>query len=202
MVWRNSLAAGAAIAVVANAALAAAPTLPAWSPSPAAAVQLSHGQAWAEVLAAPDGAGLIHAAIDIAAPPGAVWRVMTNCAFARQLVTTVTSCRILRADPGGAWDVREQVTRGSLMVPQIHNIFRSDYEPFARIRFRMVGGDLKAEDGEWRLEPLNGGAGTRVIYINHIAADILAPAALVREGMRRDTPKVLINLRRVCLAGR
>jgi uncharacterized protein YndB with AHSA1/START domain len=198
---RKHLAAISIAAIAASAgAAAAAPAPSGWSPNPATAIELSHGQAWAEVLPAPDGAGLIHAAIDIAAPPVTVWRIMTNCAYAQKLVVTVTSCKVLRSDPAGAWDIREQVTSGSFIIPEIHNIFRSDYQPYARIVFRKVGGDLKTEDGEWRLEPLNGGAGTRVIYINHIAANILAPAAMVREGMRRDTPKVLMNLRRECLA--
>ena len=38
-----------------------------------------------------------------------------------------------------------------------------------------------------------------MIYVNRVKADLLAPAALVREGMKRDTAKVLVNLRRVCL---
>jgi uncharacterized protein YndB with AHSA1/START domain len=198
---RLGIWAGAAIAALAGVAAAAAPP-PGWSPGPAAASDLAHGQAWAEVLPGPDGTGVIHAAVDIPAPARTVWRVMTDCAFAQKLVATVTSCRVLHADPSGAWDVREQVTRGNLIVPEIHNVFRSDYQPYARIAFRKAGGDLKAEDGEWRLVPIDGGAGTRVIYVNHIAADILAPAMLVREGMRRDTPKVLMNLRRECLAYR
>jgi len=64
------------------------------------------------------------------------------------------------------------------------------------IRFHKVGGDLPIEEGEWRLLALNGGAGTRVIYINRVAANISAPAALVRIGIRHDTSKVLVNLRR------
>jgi uncharacterized protein YndB with AHSA1/START domain len=198
---RLSIWAGMALAALAGAAVAAAPP-PGWSPGPAAASDLAHGQAWAEVLPGPDGTGVIHAAVDIPAPAKTVWRVMTDCAFAQRLVVTVTSCRVLHADPSGAWDVREQVTKGNFIVPEIHNIFRSDYQPYARIAFRKAGGDLRAENGEWRLEPIDGGAGTRVIYVNQIGADIMAPAALVREGMRRDTPKVLMNLKRECLARR
>ncbi len=194
---RNSIAGATAIlalAALAGAAIAAPP----WSPDAATDAQLNRGQAWAEVVPAADGAGVIHAAIDINAPPAKVWRVMTDCAYAKRLVVTVTSCKVLHADPSGAWDVREQVTSGNLFMPQIDNVFRSDYQPYTRISFRKVGGNLKTEDGVWLLQPLNGGAGTRVIYINHIAANIMAPAALVRAGMKSDTPKVLMNLRREC----
>jgi hypothetical protein len=113
----------------------------------------------------------------------------------------VIDCRILQGDAGrGGWDVRETVTKGGLFIPTIHNVYRSDYQPYSLIRFRKAGGDLRVEEGEWRLEALNGGAGTRVIYVNLVAANILAPAPLVREGLRRDTAKVLANLRRESLS--
>jgi hypothetical protein len=174
----------------------------AWEPDGAAQAAMRTNGAWAEVEALPQGVGLIHGAVDIAAPPRLVWRIMTDCRETPKLITSADPCRVLSADPAGAWDVREQVTHGDWIVPTIHNVYRSDYQPFSLIRFHRVGGDLKVEDGEWRLEALDGGRETRVIYTNRIAANILAPGALVREGLRRDTPKVLLNLRRECLAAR
>jgi hypothetical protein len=173
----------------------------AWAPDPGQQRLLVGGKTVSEVSAADDGAGLIHAAIDIPAPPKVVWSVMNDCRFIRKLITTAVDCRILQGDAGsGGWDVRETVTKGSFFIPTIHNIYRSDYQPYSLIRFRKAGGDLRVEEGEWRLEALNGGSGTRVIYVNLVAANILAPASLVREGMRKDTAKVLVNLRRESLA--
>jgi hypothetical protein len=189
----------ASLAILAAGSVGAAPA-PGWSPNAQVQRLLAHGQAWAEVLPDAGGAALIHAAVDIAAPPKAVWSVMLDCRMAAKLVTTVTSCKVMQGDPRSGWDVREQVTKGSLFMPTLHNIFRSDYQPYSVIRFRKAGGDLKVEDGEWLLQPLNGGTGTRVIYINHVDANILAPAGLVRAVMRRDTPKVMVNLRRESLA--
>ena len=177
-----------------------APATPNWEPPRDVQRQLLGGKAWADVLPDTDGAWLVHAAIDIPAPPKTVWAVMTDCRFAARLVTTLTSCKILSGDRDKGWDVREQVTRGNVFLPEIHNILRTDYQPFTVIRFHRAGGNLKAEDGQWRLEPLNGGAGARVIYVNRVAVNILAPAFMVRAGMKRDTPKVLINLKRESLA--
>jgi hypothetical protein len=165
-----------------------------WTPGAAAQATLASGGAYTDVTGEPGGVGLIHAAIDIAAPPQTVWRVMTDCRETPKLITSADPCRILQQGPG--WDVREQVTHGSLLVPTIRNVYRSDYQPYSLIRFHKVGGDLLVEQGEWRLQPLNGGRGTRVIYINRVAARIMAPAVLVRAGLRSDTPKVLENLRR------
>jgi hypothetical protein len=173
----------------------------AWAPDAGQQQLLTGGKTVSEVLPADDGAGLIHAAIDIAAPPKVVWAVMNDCRYIRRLITSAVDCHVVQGDAGrGGWDVKETVTKGGFFIPTIHNVYRSDYQPYTLIRFRKAGGDLKVEEGEWRLEALNGGTGTRVIYVNLVAANILAPAGLVREGMRKDTAKVLANLRRESLA--
>jgi uncharacterized protein YndB with AHSA1/START domain len=186
--------------IAAAAALTASQAL-AWDPPAAAMASLRSGGAWADVAAEPQGVGLIHGVVDIAAPPQAVWRVMTDCRETPKLIASADPCRVISADPKGAWDVREQVTRGSLLTPTIHNVYRSDYQPYTLIRFHRVGGDLKLEDGEWRLVPLNGGRATRVLYTNRIATNLLAPAALVQAALKNDTPKVLLNLRREVMRG-
>jgi len=191
-----------AAAVTLLLACVAMPICPAlaWGPDPQVERTLAQGHAWAEVLPDTEGAGLIHAAIDIAAPARAVWAVMTDCRLAAKLVVTVTSCKVLQSDPQARWDVREQVTRGGLFLPTIHNVIRADYQPYSLIRFHRLSGDLRIEEGEWRLEPLDGGAGTRVIYVNRVAMNLFAPAFLVRAGLKNDTPKFLMNLRRESLA--
>ena len=175
-----SLAGCLAIALSPSAARAAA-----WEPGMAALAVMRTEGAWAEVEEQGGGVGLIHGAVDIAAPPRLVWRIMTDCRETPRLITSAEPCRVLSADPGGGWDVREQVTRGDWIVPTIHNVYRSDYQPYSLIRFHKVGGDLRVEEGEWRFEPLDGGRGTRVIYTNRIAARIMAPDVLVREGLRQ-----------------
>ena len=77
---------------------------------------------------------------------------------------------------------------------------REDFDPYRVIRFQKAGGNLKEEKGEWQLIPLNGGNVTRVLYENQVGVDILAPASLVRDAVKHDTAKVLMNLRRECLA--
>jgi hypothetical protein len=180
--------------------MAFAPATPNWEPPRDVQRQLVVGKAWADVLPDTNGAWLVRAAIDIPAPPRTVWGVMTDCRLAARLVITVTSCKILSGNQDNGWDIREQVTRGSMFLPEIHNVLRADYQPYAAIRFHRAGGDLKAEDGQWRIEPLAGGAGSRVIYVNRVAMNLVAPAFMVRAGMKRDVPKVLINLRRESIA--
>ena len=172
----------------------------AWTPTGEATAALVAGRPWVSVTVDPDrDAALIRAAIDIPAPPEKVWAAMIDCRNARAMVANVTGCRILSRGPG--WDIREHVTQGGTLIPSIRNVFRSDYEPHRRIRFQRVDGDLKAMQGEWGLIALDGGRGTRVTYENHLSVRIFAPPALVRAGLRKDTPKVLENLRRIVAGG-
>jgi hypothetical protein len=174
----------------------------AWEPGAGPLNAARGGQAWAEVLAdGPGASGVIHGVVEINAPPQKVWGIMNDCGMAKRLVANIAVCRVVKAGPAGAWDVREQVTQGGFLVPGVRNVFHNDYTPFSSIRFHRVEGDLKAMRGEWRLIALDGGRRTRVTYENHIVADFPGPAALVREAMRRDTPKVLMNLKRVCEGG-
>ncbi len=174
----------------------AATAASAWSPTAEAVTTLTTGRPWVSVTVDPSSeAAIIHAAIDIPAPPQKVWAAMIDCRNAARMVTNVTRCQILSQGPG--WDVREHVTRGGPLIPSIRNVFRSDYEPYRRIRFHRVEGDLRTMEGAWGLIPLNGGKGTRVTYENRLSVRILAPPALIRAGLRKDTPRVLENLRRI-----
>jgi len=157
---------------------------------------LKAGLPWVSVTLDPDGeSALIHAAIDIPAPAERVWKTMTDCRYAARMVTNVTRCRVLQQ--GAGWDIREHVTSGNMFLPAIRNVFRSDYEPYRRIRFRRVDGDLKTMEGEWGLQALNDAKWTRVTYENRLGARLKVPAVAVRAGLRKDTPKVLVNLRRI-----
>ncbi len=186
----------AKVFVLIGLALAAASPAAAWEPSPVIARTLADGRPWSEVLADGKGGGLIHAAIDIPAPPGAVWEAMTRCGPPGRFATSLKSCRVLSGDQRAGADVRERITRGTLLTAPIRDVVYTRYTaPFA-ISFHRVAGDLKAEEGETRLEALDGGVATRVIYETHIAVNTGFPDALVRAAMRRTTPAVLMNLRR------
>jgi uncharacterized protein YndB with AHSA1/START domain len=147
---------------------------------------------------APGGdATQIHAAIDIPAPAAAVWSIMTDCAHTMHFVPGLERCRVLERDPAGRWDIREHDIAWMWFLPRIHSVFRSDYEPPKRLRFRRVAGTLKRNEGEWRLIPLAGG-GTRVNYDATMAANIPAPEFMVENALKRDIATVLRRLKREC----
>jgi uncharacterized protein YndB with AHSA1/START domain len=145
-----------------------------------------------------EDAAAVSAAIDIQAAPSVVWAVMTDCERAPRFVPDLVSCRVLERDPAGAWDIREHIIDWTWFLPNIRNVFRSDYEPPHRLRFKRIDGDLKRSEGEWRLEPRNGGATTRVHYMALLAPSSWIPVSFALSSIRSDVPKVLQALRREC----
>ncbi len=172
-----------------------------WTPGDEAAAALARGRPVLEVRPDPDGAsGMIHAAIDLAAPPEAVWRVLTDCGLATRMATGLKSCRIVSRDPAGRWDVREHVSKPTLFVPSLRNLFRSDYEAPLGFDFHRVGGDLPVFEGAWRLVPLDEGRRTRVIYEARATVPVAAPRPLARAALRQQVGAALAALKRECLA--
>ncbi len=145
-------------------------------------------------------AASVAAVADIAAVPEAVWAVMTDCGRAPRFVPDLVSCRVLERDPSGAWDVREHIIDWAWFLPNIRNVFRSDYEAPHFLRFKRVDGDLRLSEGEWRLEPLNGGSSTRVYYTALLSPNSWVPASFALSSVRSDVPKILRALRRECTA--
>jgi hypothetical protein len=190
-----------AFAIIALALSAAGPAL-AWDPSPEADRRLSRGQAWLEVRPDPAGAsGLVRAGLEIDAPPDVVWTVMLDCRLAPRMVSNLKSCKVLERDPTGRWDVREQVAK-PLLFPAMRTVFRSDYDPPHGFRFHRTGGDLPVLEGEWRLEPLDGGRRTRVLYESRAELPFDAPGPLARILLRQEIASALQGLKRESLARR
>ncbi len=182
-----------AAVLAAAAASAAAMDLP-----PQAQVPLDLGRPYADVRADPDGSsGVIRAAIDIAAPQSVVWAVMTDCDLATRLAANLKSCRIVERDPQGRWDVREHISKMTLL-PSVRSVFRSDYEPTSRIAFHRTGGDLKVFEGEWRLTPH--GNRVQVTYEARVATPFSVPGWMARIALRHDVPMALLALRREAMA--
>jgi carbon monoxide dehydrogenase subunit G len=163
-------------------------------PLPAASeATLKAGKAWVAVGQVGEATSVI-GAIDIAASPQKIWSILTDCEQAKRTSPNLVVCRVLDRGPG--WATWEQVTRANAFIPSIRSLFRTDYTPYSRIAFRKTGGDLKMLQGEWRLEPLAGGRGTRLIYENLVAANIDMPAPVIRAGVKADCERALTHLRK------
>ncbi len=175
----------------------------AWEPSPEIANSLARGRTYLEVRPDVGGAsGRIRAAIDLAAPPDQVWKILINCDLAPRLAHDLKSCQVLARDPEGHWDVREHVSRPMLFFPAVRSVFRSDYDPPHGFTFERTAGDLRVFEGSWRLIPLDDGRRTRVVYESRATAPFAVPGPIARIVLRERAALALAALRREGLAGR
>jgi carbon monoxide dehydrogenase subunit G len=163
--------------------------------------KIESGDIALEAHADPGGrGGAVRAMIDIAAPPPVVWATILDCERAARMTPSVKRCTVLSRDPNGRGEVREHVVKWSFLLPALHSTSRLTLEPWRRIAFRCEGGDIKDCDGQWLLEPLNGGKATRVTYENRAVAPFGMPNGLAALAMRRDVPAALRALRRESVA--
>jgi ribosome-associated toxin RatA of RatAB toxin-antitoxin module len=146
------------------------------------------------------GRGTVRASVDIAASPAVVFRVILDCDRAARMSPGVKSCRVLSREPDGT-EIREHTVKWSFFLPTLRSTSRVTLEPDRLIRFTCIGGDIRACDGSWRLEPLDGGQRTRVTYDMWATAPFAVPAGMISGMMRRDVPQSLKALRRECEGG-
>lgn len=138
--------------------------------------------------------GQVNATMIVPAPAAAVYSALTECANAPEVFPSLKSCRVLKSDPGRAWDVREhKVSSWASFLPDMSTVFHSDYVPNRSISFRLLSGDLQHLDGAWRLEPIKGG--TRVTYEARVGFHALVPSFLVRQSLAGDVPKFMAAIR-------
>jgi ribosome-associated toxin RatA of RatAB toxin-antitoxin module len=166
----------------------------------AAEWDLKDGGLAVEAHADDHGRGLVRASIDIAAPPAVVFRVILDCDRAARMSPGVKSCRVVSRAPDGT-EIREHTVKWGFFWPAMHSTSRVTLIPDREIRFTCIGGDIRACEGFWRLEPLDNGQRTRVTYDLWAAAPVAVPAGLVSAMMRRDVPQSLKALRRECEGG-
>lgn len=161
--------------------------------APAASAQDYEATPHVEVRRDSDGAGQAEASMDVAAPPSAVFALLTDCVAAQRYMRELLSCRVL--ERGQGWEVREHRVRGWPLRPSLRNVARVEMEPNRRLAFQRIDGDWSRSDGEWRLTPLDGGRGTRVEYVLTAALQGGLPSWLTNSRLRTSVRETLVRLR-------
>ena len=145
-------------------------------------------------------AAQIRASIDIAASPQVVWDVLTDCARMPDIIPNVESCRIVKHDAAGKWDVREHVINWAVLMPKLRTVVRNTYEAGRRLMFKRVSGDMRLSEGEWRLEPMANARVTRLHYNALVAPDFPVPQFLIQQAAQTDMPNLLRAIRKASVA--
>ncbi|MEO8466647.1 MAG: SRPBCC family protein [Gammaproteobacteria bacterium] len=137
---------------------------------------------------------LIKLAVDVAAPPQAIWDVLTACQIAPEYVPNVQSCRKLEVLDGGRAELFVQVIKPAFFIPAFEHVFKLEYTPYARIDVHRVSGPIAHMDGSWWLLPQPEGH-TLLVYSLALDPGFPIPRFFVRATLKRDLPKVLSAVR-------
>jgi hypothetical protein len=168
-----------------------------WPQDPAIQQRLSSGEVIVQEPTIDPAAprGMVHAAVLIHATPETVWRIVTDCREAGAFVPGLRSCRRVGVAPDGHWEDIEQEVHYSWLLPTVRYVFRAEYDRPHRIDFHRVSGDLRAEEGAWRLSEMSNGSGTLVEYEMYLDPGFWVPQILVRRTLRTDLPQALSALK-------
>lgn len=137
----------------------------------------------------------VFGAIDIMAKPETIWNIMTDCSRGMEIVKDMESCKVLETEEDGS-DIRRQTFDMGFLLPKAKTEFRSEYDLNRKIKIRRTGGDMKIQDALWEITPLTDEI-TRVSYRGTIKLKFPVPRRLVKNATRKDTPQIMLNLRRV-----
>lgn len=127
----------------------------------------------------------------VRAPVQAVWAVIVSCELAFRFVEGLQRCEVLE-DSGDRALVHQVVDRGWL-TPRLDFVFETLRQPWDRIDFRLVEGNVKAMEGSWRFEETP--AGTLVDYEIRLRPQAPVPSFLVRRKIGRTMPDLLACVR-------
>ena len=170
-----------------------------WLDDQAVQRQLADGQVAVHVAFDGDGSRvMVNAAVRIKASPEIIWRVLTDCDHAASFIPGVKHCRRVESAPDGSWEVIEQESKYSWLMPSVTTIVHADYKRPLRIDFKRVSGDLKAERGTWLLEkePHRPTSDTMTVeYELHVDPGFWVPRVLVRHSLRTELPAALAAMR-------
>lgn len=157
--------------------------------------QLAAGEVAVRILYDGDDSHVrVDAAVKINAGADAIWRVLTDCEHAAAFIPGVKRCRRVQTAPDNSWEIIEQESKYSWLMPTVTTIVRADYKRPQRIDFKRVGGDLKEEDGAWLLDATRDST-TIVEYQLHVEPGFWIPRVLVRHSLRTELPAALTAIR-------
>lgn len=145
--------------------------------------------------------GRAFAAIDIPTPPEAVFAALTNCDRAKRYVKNLKTCRTVKRDPNGAWEVRETTIHVSVALPDFRAVARLDFVRPTQVKFKQTEGSFDYAEGQWDLVPFREGRTTRVFYRVRAGTSVPVPEFVIQSLIENDLPQTLKGLRNEVLRG-
>jgi ribosome-associated toxin RatA of RatAB toxin-antitoxin module len=145
--------------------------------------------------------GSAYSVIDIATSPENVFAALTDCTRVLRVLKNIMSCKVLKRDPAGLWEVRETIVSVSDLLPNFRAVARTDYQRPARISFKQVEGNFDYLEGRWDLMAFDNGQKTRAFYRVRAGTSVPIPDFVIQGMIENDLPETLKSLRAEALRG-
>ena len=131
------------------------------------------------------------ASVQVNASVEIVWDVLTDCGQALRYVPGMNRCKVLEAGPD--YDVASHRVKRYRLLPAVDYVFRSDYFPYEKVEVKLLSGDLRKLEGQWRFQSC-GDRCTILSYDFRVEAGWLVPTNLEKRALGEDVPEMLLRL--------
>jgi coenzyme Q-binding protein COQ10 len=128
--------------------------------------------------------------IEINATPAEVLSVITDFESYPTFIPEMVDARIVQ-QTGDVWEV----SFGIHVVRRLDYTLRLTQVSPTEVRWSLVTGVFKSNDGGWRLTPLNDGKRTRADYTVDIQVGMFLPGSLVRSLVGKSLPSMLTKFK-------
>ncbi len=122
-----------------------------------------------------------------------VWSIIGYCKYELIYVKGLKVCEVLEQDQF-QMTVHHQL-RNSWYTPTLDFVFEASRDSVGTGQAKLVSGDLKVLDGQWKLFPLAGEESVIVVHEIRIQSKMPAPRWLVRRTLRNDLPDMMACIR-------
>jgi hypothetical protein len=125
------------------------------------------------------------------APAEAAWDIIFSCEHKFTYVNGLKKCEVV--EDAGDRVLIHQVVKTSWLAPTLDFVYESLREPYNRIHFQLVEGNLKAMEGAWKFTEI--ADGLLVDYEIRVQPAIPVPGFIVNNDIRKGMPDLIACIR-------
>lgn len=124
--------------------------------------------------------------VEIDAPPAQVMAVLTDFASYPSFLPDMSAAEVVR-HAGEVWEVRFRLR----LIRELEYTLQLTRTGDRALRWTLLEGAFKSNEGGWSLAPLDGGARTRADYEIDVSLGLFVPGNILRSLVERSLPETL-----------
>ncbi len=124
--------------------------------------------------------------IQVDVPPERFLAVLTDFHRYPDFLNHVRATRVLREEEA-AWEVEFELN----LIRPVRYILRLEQLASNGLKWSLVSGLFRSNDGSWTLEPMDDGKGTRATYTIDLQIGVFLPGSLVNTLVGRELQDML-----------